>query len=190
MENTELDKFLGVDLPYPDKELLNCPRCPKPLHGQNPRTIMGQKNWDITRREAYAKFGYKCMACGIHRDDEHIIWKNQLHAHEVYDIDYENCKVVLKNIVALCECCHAFIHDGRSHSLFDNGEMDITDIFLVMNRGLKLLGRQKDRHPLDNDKYYVKTWDKWKLVIGDKEYKSKFKSINEWAKFYSAKKED
>jgi len=186
----ELESFLGISNPYPDKELLNCHRCPKPLHGQNPRTIMGQKFWDITRHEAYAKFGYKCMACGIERDNEFILWKNQLHAHEYYKIDYKNCVIVLDKIVAVCEACHYFIHDGRTHGLFDSGEYDLETVFLIMNRGLSILGREKDRHELDNNEYYIKTWDKWKLVLDGKEYKSKFKNITEWKEFYQHKGDD
>lgn len=171
------------------KEILNCPRVPKPLHGVAPRLIWGQKQWDLVRRERYAEFGLCCWACGVNKNSEGILWKNQLHAHEVYDIDYENCVMRLKEVVALCECCHAFIHDGRSNSLFDKGEYDEETMFLIINRGLQVLGRPKGRHPLDNDDYYIKTWDKWYLELDGKKYYSKFKNIEEWNKFYNAGKE-
>jgi len=171
-------------------EILNCPRTPIPLHGQVPREILGRKWWDETRKKSYLEAGFMCQACGIPKDSEFILWKNQLHAHEVYDIDYKECRIELKEVVALCESCHYFIHDGRTSSLFDHGIYTEEECFLIFNRGLQVLGHEKNRNELDNEEYYIKTWGKWHLFLNGKKYYSKYKNIDEWAKFYNIKKEE
>lgn len=38
----------------PRPEILSSPNIPKPLHGVNPRSIMGQDAWNVMRQEVYA----------------------------------------------------------------------------------------------------------------------------------------
>lgn len=89
-------------------ELLTHPNIPKPLHGLNPRTLLGQEWWNEKRQEAYKKYNFHCWAYGIHKSQAK--YHQWLEAHESYTIDYVAGRVELQEIVALCHSCHNFIH--------------------------------------------------------------------------------
>lgn len=104
------------------KSLIVMPNIPKPLHGPGcqPRTILGTATWDHMRRACYSLAGMKCEICGAKVGVD--IEKRQLHAHEVYDIDYENGVSTFVRCVALCAECHlACIHTGRAITLYRRG---------------------------------------------------------------------
>ena len=86
---------------------------PKPLWGVNPRLIKGKEWWDKVRKEVYATHFYRCMACGQLPDDHPV---GGLHAHERYDVDWAKGRATFIEVVALAECCHSFVHLGRSLS--------------------------------------------------------------------------
>lgn len=167
----------------PEPRLLTHPNIPKPLHGVSPRTMLGKEWWDKTRREAYAKNNYHCYACGINsKDSKYHQW---LEAHEDYDINYKTGEVKLKRIVALCHCCHSFIHSGLLEKKYDSGEIDYSRYSYILDRGRGILKKAG----LDQwDGSFVTDfaeWGKWHLNIDGKKYFSKFKNIDEWRRFYA-----
>src|SRR5581483_565988 len=122
---------------FPEPKLLLHPNIPKPLHGLNPRTIMGQAWWDEQRQRAYATHKYRCWACGVHKMNAEI--KPQLEAHENYEIDYAKGRMKIIEIVALCPMCHAFIHNGRVQALTLNGEMEYVNAWRILHHGFNVL---------------------------------------------------
>ena len=94
----------------PGVKILTMPNIPYPTHGLAPRTILGRTAWDVMRKRCYADAGYKCEICGA---------EGKMHAHELYDIDYENQLVTFKRCVCLCPLCHLrCIHTGRALTLY------------------------------------------------------------------------
>jgi hypothetical protein len=66
--------------------------------------------WDVIRREAYRKAGYKCSICD-HR--------GRLYCHEVWVYDDERHIQKLDGFVALCEWCHMVKHIGYAEGFYD-----------------------------------------------------------------------
>lgn len=113
-------------------ELLTHPNIPKPVHGVNPRTLKGKAWWDETRREAYARNNGCCWACGT--------W-GRLEAHESYDIFYYAGIIVLREVVALCEDCHSFIHSGRLRMLWLDGIVEKSKVLYILESRMEMLKR-------------------------------------------------
>jgi hypothetical protein len=162
-------------------ELLTHPNIPKPLHGLNPRSLLGQEWWDRHRREAAAKYDYCCWACGIRgRDARYHQW---LEGHEVYLYDYENGAATLSEIASLCHSCHNFIHSGRLGMLLRKKEITEEKFTDIINHGQVIL-RENNLTPM---KAPIKTapWNEWKLIVDGKEYRGRFKNYEEWENYYS-----
>lgn len=190
-------------------ELLTHPNIPKPLHGVNPRSIKGNAWWDAVRKKAYAENNYHCWACGIHKYAARF--KQHLEAHESYDYDYENGRLELKEIVALCHSCHNFIHSGRLWVLLQKKEVSQGKFEHIMMHGFSLLQANNLKPCLGtalnwllhagydfdgimdilSEKGYLgnKTpnlpWSQWHIVIDGKSYYSKFANEDEWYAYYN-----
>ena len=175
-------------------EILTHPNIPKPLHGMNPRSILGSAWWDIERQKAYASTDYHCIACGVHKSQAKV--HQWLEAHEYWDINYKTGRCEVKSIEPLCHYCHNFIHSGR---LFKTKTtIEVREIlehgFNVLSRtGLKVFFFTHElarlvRANTFGVKYYTPTgratWSDFVLILDGKEYKSKFKSMDEWEQFY------
>jgi hypothetical protein len=160
-------------------ELLLLPNIPKPLHGIAPRTIMGQSWWDEQRHKAYASLDYHCAACGALKGNESLLFRGWLEAHEVYDIDYNHRVARFIEIVPLCVCCHMAIHTGRLTSLYPK-IYDEEDCWLVLERKKQVCGS----YGVIDDRDYTVGWNDWRLEFEGKLYEPKFKTIEEWSKFY------
>lgn len=165
-------------------ELLTHPNIPKPLHGVNPRSILGDEWWNYQRQVSYAKNNYCCWACGVHKSlARYFPW---IEAHESYKYNFEKGEAKLIEIVALCHSCHNYIHDGRMQMMVQSGEMSEEKYLDIKNHGDKII----EENNLYADKYAnshafkVADWDKWHIVIGNKSYYSKFKDFDEWREFY------
>jgi hypothetical protein len=172
------------------------PNIPKPLHGLNPRTILGEDWWNITRQEAYKKNNYCCWACGVHKSKAK--YHQWLEAHECYEIDYKTGKSTLKMVAALCHSCHNYVHSGRMNMMLEKGEIT-RDFFIdICNHGDHLTDSIKscpeelvflqrtlyNLAELKTQKIATVKWEDWRLILDGKEYKPIHKTYDDWVKFY------
>ena len=72
----------------------------------NLRSVLEQEEWDVVRRDAYKKAGYRCEICGE---------KSRLEAHEKWSYDDTKALQKLEGIIALCNKCHLVKHISRSY---------------------------------------------------------------------------
>ena len=192
-------------------ELLTHPNIPKPLHGVNPRTLLGQEWWERKRQEAYATYDFHCWACGIHKS--HAKYHRWLEAHESYDIDYARGRVELRDIVALCHSCHNFIHSGRMWELYKQKQLTKEKMLNILQHGFHVL-KQNNLKPfygtaclwlilqgyspqhaneIVKKKGFVPSyphiakWDEWHLILEGKRYYSRFEDMEEWKIYYKSR---
>lgn len=129
-----------------DVRVLGMPNIPDPLHGPGcqPRTIVGSKMWDQMRKKCYADAGYKCEACGYEHQKP-----ADLHAHELFDIDYEKGTSTFVRLVCLCPMCHLrFIHSGRAITFYKHGDPLYSKERLLegVEHGFKLIADYNKTH--------------------------------------------
>lgn len=162
-------------------EILLHPNIPKPMHGLAPRTIKGDAWWDEQQQIAYAKTNYCCSACGVHKSEAK--YHKWLEAHELYDMDYKNGKMIFVEIVALCHSCHNYIHSGRMQVLVRKGEMTNQKMIDITNHGDLIIKNSK----LKRKEYPegIAKWSDWRLVMDGKEYKGQFDSYEAWQRHYA-----
>jgi len=182
-----------IERPFPDASILLHPNIPKPLHLLNPRTILGVDWWNINRQIAYAKHDYHCYTCGIEKRE--ALYHHWLEAHEMYDINYYTGEVTFIELVALCYCCHNFIHDGRMRNLIRQGKFLMSDYDFIIKRGDKILKvagfpTKKENYikiAKENEINYYKhcEWKDWHLVINNINYGQRFKSYEEWNTYFN-----
>ena len=77
----------------------------------NLRSVLKPKEWDIVRREAYARANGRCAICSRS--------VSRLEAHEVWSYDMKTQTQKLENVIAICHLCHSVIHIGRTQLLGD-----------------------------------------------------------------------
>lgn len=181
-------------------EILTHPNIPKPLHGLNPRTILGKQWWDTTRYAAQTKYNNCCAACGVPKyEAKKHRW---LEGHEYFDINYHTgvCEVI--EIVPLCHYCHNFIHSGRLFKILGT-EKTKNEVVEILEHGFNIL-RQNNLPAfpgtieiakyldINIDNLIIGTipnstlaWNDWTLLLNGKEYKSKFSNFEEWKRFYN-----
>lgn len=166
-------------------EILSHPTIPKPLHGLNPRTILGKAWWDIERKKAYAASNYHCMACGVAK--QNALYHPWLEAHELYKIDYVKGTSEMTEIVALCHACHNFIHTGRLLMLVQSYKISPEKAKKIVEHGMNVLSKA-DKNKLypkvDLTSIEIQEWSKWRLIIDGKAYKPLFKNQEEWELYY------
>lgn len=183
---------------FPNPALLTHPNIPKPLHGRNPRSILGKDWWDIKRREAYAKHDYHCWACGVHKKD--AMYHQWLEGHESYLIDYHKGEVRLNEIVALCHSCHNFIHSGRLQILWQKDKIAHEKCVDILEHGFAILEMAElkpffgtimvwnlltgDNKPYKIDDSPMADWGDWHLILEGVKYYSLFKNIDDWHDYY------
>lgn len=94
---------------HSDPRLLLHSSPPEAIYTITPKTVLGSKWWHEQLLEAVAKQNNQCYTCGVHAN--HV--GHSLEPHEYYNINYNNGRVKLEKVVALCIHCHDYIHDGR-----------------------------------------------------------------------------
>lgn len=166
----------------PRPEVLCLPQIPKPLHGTNPRSILGAKWWTETRQKAYESTDYHCIACCVHKSCAQ--YRKWLEAHEVYDTDYLLGKLVYVETVPLCVACHQYIHIGRLQALLEQGRITQQRYVSIIQHGDRVLAQAG----LVKPKLYegpMAEWADWRLVIDGKEYEPRFKTPLEWLEYHA-----
>ena len=118
-------------------EILQDPHIPKPLHGLNPRTLLGQEWWDNQRFVAYKYYDYHCWACGVTAMEAK--YSALLEAHERYKYKYRKARAEMIEVVALCKACHMFVHSGLTCTLYVAEEITFTRMHNVIWRGTTIL---------------------------------------------------
>ena len=189
---------------------------PKPLHGISPRNIMGKYWWDETRHEVFYHQDFRCIACGIHKNDAR--YHQWLECHEVYDINYDTGEVKFIELVGLCPSCHKFIHSGLLSKLYQSKQISEEMYIDIMSHGMQILkDAGLETHVFTQIEWLYNTkmmsdseifeelsfnqqqqynaitktkvnWKDWHLLFKNKKYYSKFNSSEEWKKFYINKK--
>ena len=183
--------------------VLSHPHIPQPLHGLNPRSIMGQQQWDIIRQKVYASTNYHCIACGIHKTKARN--HHWLEAHEFYNINHQTGVCIIEDIIPLCHFCHNFIHSGRLTMIMGK-DKSVNEIKAILEHGFKILadnnlqcfpytllfGQGLEVNTYGVTAYTIKEntelqWTDYKLIYNDKTYDSPFKSREEWLAYYKHK---
>ena len=133
---------------------LNFELVPDSCWYSNLRSILAPAQWDVVRREAYARANGKCMICGA--------TEKRLEAHERWSYDEENGIQKLKDVVAVCRSCHEVIHIGRTQ-LLGNEERACAHFMKVngcsYSEYRKALGEANEAHRRRN------TVPEWKLDL-------------------------
>lgn len=183
---------------------------PRPLSGVNPRSIKGRTWWDKTRKQAYKYNNYYCHACGVYKLDAKIF--QRLEAHEKYVIDYLNYRMKFIGVTALCHCCHAVIHAGRTTKLYLDNKLDENKFNAIAKHGKEMMKKYKMRpnnafrymeliydglypeeaqeiinkeYNSENKYIDMNNWSSWRLVFEGRLYEPKFKSLEQWTKYYA-----
>lgn len=146
MNDEEIDKIKVTKWECPTETgipLITMPNIPKPLHALPPRNIMGRTAWDRARKLCYFKANYKCEICGCEPP------KGNLHAHELYTIDYLEGTSTFNRCIAICKQDHDFIHSGRLVTLFKEGNTLYPKSYVlkVVEKGFKLVSDYNKEHP-------------------------------------------
>lgn len=160
-----------------DPKLLGQANVPKPLHGINPRTIMGAEAWKKLRLLSVKITPY-CTACGLETP--------LLDLHEDYNIDYDKGIMNLNQYVTLCRSCHQFIHSGLLVTFMSKKIVSIAEGKRILKHGLDICkehnvpvyaGTIKTANKLqintkDNKSWTPKgahvPWENWRLVFNGK----------------------
>lgn len=183
--------LIEVKVPlFKNPELLLGSRVPTPLHHRNPRSILTQIDefwWDRTRKAVYESQDKHCACCGVHQKDQKGWVKNQLDAHEVYDINWETGEVRLKEIVPLCKFCHNAIHFGRLTAQVESGKMQERSYYAIVSHANTVLREAglpaKNWDVKVDDNIHQVPWEKWRLILNingeDKEFYSLYKNQEE-----------
>ncbi|MFX4299996.1 hypothetical protein [Pseudosulfitobacter pseudonitzschiae] len=185
-----------MDNTYRMPEILEQPLIPPPLHGLNPRNIMGRTAWDILRKEIYARHGYTCAACGVY--SRRAILKRGLEAHERYEIDYPGKRMVVTGMEPLCHACHCFVHSGLLEVRLAKRQVSAETVAIILGHGSGVLKGSGGKMPPGADllcrklklKHDLKvqrhpprlTWPGWVLEWEGETYPSLYPSEAAWKK--------
>lgn len=180
----------------PVPELLEQPLIPPPLHGVNPRSLMGRDAWDVERRRVYRKYGFTCAACGVNGRDAFPI--TRLEAHELFSVDHRAQTMTLIGMEPVCPACHAFVHGGLLELRLHTGQMSRDMGRRILEHGIGVLKRSGGTVPQAADHLCRKLgvrhalpvarpappspWSGWRLLWDGREYHSPYLTEADWAR--------
>lgn len=96
---------------------------PLMMRGVVPRVLLGGVWWDRIRHAVYRYNNNCCWACGRNPVDDPL--SRRLEAHESYAVDDARYEMRLRDVVGLCEACHAFVHIGLHYGNWPSGYLRI-----------------------------------------------------------------
>jgi hypothetical protein len=185
----------------PLPEILEQPLIPPPLHGLNPRTIMGRAKWDVVRRQIYRKYAYSCAACGVKARDAKI--KKNLEAHESFEIDYAQKQMTLKSMEPLCHACHAFVHSGLLEVRLASQQVSKETVAVILGHGVGVLAQSGGKMPPASDHLCRKlglshglpvsaapratSWSGWSMRWDGEVYPALYNTQADWQRAMSAR---
>lgn len=127
------------------RPLIAMPNIPKPLHGVNPRTLLGGAAWNRLRKSCYANADDTCEICGAKPEN-----LRHRHGHEVYKIDYAHGTAEFDRVFCVCSLCHlACIHTGRALTLWkQNNPLYPTEFLLEgAEHAFKIINQYNKENP-------------------------------------------
>ncbi len=159
-------------------ELLLLPNLPEPLHGVNPRSVLGSSWWNKERKAAYASTNNTCQACGKHKSE--MTGRKVVEGHEVYHTDYEQGQLIYLYTAPLCPTCHRYIHDGRLTAMVETGQISASAYAYTIRHGDSVLQEAGLYRPTRPERHRellrlreqgkLALWSKWRLVVNNQEY--------------------
>lgn len=96
---------------------------PEECWRSNLRSWLKPQDWDIVRRDAYARAHGRCCICGR---------PGRLEAHEKWSYDDKLALQKLEDVVALCRNCHEVKHISRAYAV--GRGMDAMEHFMRINQ--------------------------------------------------------
>lgn len=109
------------------RPLIAMPNIPRPCHSLAPRTVLGPTTWNNMRKRCYVLANDTCEICG----EKPEVLRHR-HAHEVYEIDYEQGTVKFVRAFCICALDHlGGIHTGRAITLHKQGNALYPKEFLL-----------------------------------------------------------
>ena len=111
----------------------------------NLRSMLSKAQWDVVRRDAYARANGRCMICGRPA--------TRLEAHERWSYNEETKVQKLEDVIAVCHSCHSVIHIGRTQLIGE--EEKAIKHFMKVNgcsyaEYIKALGKANEEHARRN----------------------------------------
>jgi hypothetical protein len=105
------------------KYKLNFEIVPEECWYANLRSILRPEDWDVVRRDAYKRAGYRCSICGA---------DGRMEAHEKWSYNDAIALQKLDGVLALCHNCHLVKHIGRTQLVGEEGVA--MEHFMKVNR--------------------------------------------------------
>lgn len=203
-------KFTDVE-----PKILTHPNIPKPLHGTSPRTVMGDAWWDRERQEAYASKDYHCFACGVHKSRAWPKkWLEAHEDYTIhYPSGTVTLNRIVALCRACHAYIHtgrmtAMLHKnemewGMGQKIMNHGfdlliagkcyhsrstDMCIKEDLIPTPENWISAVEAKERGFYFGPDWEIESiapWDEWRLIIGDKEHRSKFSDFWEWDQHYN-----
>lgn len=128
---------------------------PIPIHayGLNPRSLFGERWWNIERKQAYVENNHYCWACGGYSGDDPM--RPWLEGHERYWIDWENRLLFYFETAGVCVSCHMFIHNGKLFNQAWNGELSKEEVRKIIEPRIQLLNGERIPFFIRATKYFL-----------------------------------
>ena len=196
-----------------DARILGAPNIFKALHGWGlqPRTIVGETEWNKMRKLCYFRAGYTCEACGEYQGP------GKCHAHELFRCNWKEGYSEFDRLICLCPKCHLIgQHSGRALTLYKKGDavMNKTYILDGIEHVFKAVHKYNQTHddeilmyplfaveytkdPLLGEpvkqlieKYDIHfyglckaaPWEQWRMIYDGKEYKTPYANVTDYEK--------